>query len=405
MSHAAKHFTSQTPYVLHLDEKVDDNKRSTDLPLSGMTLAVKDLFHIKNLPTTAGNPDWLASHPIPEQTSPAVETLLRQGASLVGKTITDELAYSLNGQNIHYGTPFNISAPDRVPGGSSSGSAVAVREGSARIGLGTDTGGSIRVPASYNGLFGLRPTHGRISCDHMVSLAPSFDTVGWITRDLNSLATVANVLFEDTQALEQSLINVNTAPKIGFAQELVAQCDYADILRDTYRRIATTSHTLDSGLSSALLSQASETFRILQGYEIWQTHGQWITDQQPTFAPDIQDRFTWCATIDNFQYQQALKQQQTFIEHINYLFTQCDVIFLPTTPGPAPLLSLSGDDLVSYRNTLMKLTCIAGLCGLPQLHIPLSINSHAPMGFSLIGQKNHDKQLIEIARMLLEKLS
>ena len=321
MSHTAKHFTSQTPYVLHLDEKVDDNKRSTDLPLSGMTLAVKDLFHIKNLPTTAGNPDWLASHPIPEQTSPAVETLLRQGASLVGKTITDELAYSLNGQNIHYGTPFNISAPNRVPGGSSSGSAVAVREGSARIGLGTDTGGSIRVPASYNGLFGLRPTHGRISCDHMVSLAPSFDTVGWITRDLNSLATVANVLFEDTQALEQSLINVHTAPKIGFAQELVAQCDYADILRDTYRRIATTSHTLESGLSSALLSQASETFRILQGYEIWQTHGQWITDQQPTFAPDIQDRFTWCATIDNFQYQQALKQQQTFIEHINYLFT------------------------------------------------------------------------------------
>ncbi|WP_166423011.1 amidase [Paraglaciecola sp. 20A4] len=405
MSHAAKHFTSQTPYVLHLDVKVDDKAKSTDLPLYGMSLAVKDLFHIKGLPTTAGNPDWLASHPIPEHTSPAVERLLQQGASLVGKTITDELAYSLNGQNLHYGTPFNISAPNRVPGGSSSGSAVAVREGSARIGLGTDTGGSIRVPASYNGLFGLRPTHGRISCEHMVSLAPSFDTVGWITRDLDSLATVADVLFEDTKELDLVEISANTAPRIGFAEELVAQCEYADMLTETYRKISATSYKLSSGLSSTLLSQASETFRILQGYEIWQTHGQWITNHQPTFAPDIQDRFMWCATIDKSQYQQALKQQQTFIEHINHLFTQCDVIFLPTTPGPAPLLSMAGDDLAHYRNTLMRLTCIAGLCGLPQLHIPLSINSHAPMGFSLIGQKNHDKQLIEIARMFLETLS
>ena len=402
MSHTAKHFTSHTPYVWQVDNKTADDVTSSNLPLSGMTLAVKDLFHIKGLPTTAGNPDWLASHPIAEHTSPVVDKLLQQGAALVGKTITDELAYSLNGQNIHYGTPFNVSSPERLPGGSSSGSAVAVREGSAVIGLGTDTGGSIRVPASYNGLFGLRPTHGRISCEHMVGLAPSFDTVGWMTRDLDSLCAVADVLFTDS--FSNGLPNIQLKkPRIGLSPELMAQCEYSQVLDAAYHAMVNEPCPLTSGLSDTLLSQASETFRILQGYEIWQTHGQWITEHQPKFAVDIQQRFTWCATINLRQYQQALVQQQIFIAHINDLFTQCDMIFLPTTPGPAPFLNTPGDELTTYRNTLMRLTCIAGLCGLPQLHVPLAINPHAPMGFSLIGQKNHDKQLIGIARMLLEK--
>ena len=403
MSNAATHFISKTPYVLRLnqelDQELDQDKQSSDSSLNGVSLAVKDLFHIKAIPTTAGNPDWLASHPTPEQTSPAVDALLHAGASLVGKTITDELAYSLNGQNIHYGTPFNISAPERLPGGSSSGSAVAVREGSAQVGLGTDTGGSIRVPASYNGLFGLRPTHGRISCEHMVSLAPSFDTVGWITRDLSTLDKVAQVLLNKDD--EQTPCPVKDA-KIGFAEELAAQCEYSDALSSAYNKMVKRQCILSSGLSSDLLTQASGTFRILQGYEIWQTHGQWITKQKPTFAPDIQERFEWCATITEEQQQNEKKKQNEFISHIHYLFSQCDVIFLPTTPGAAPLINTPSEQLAIYRNKLMNLTCIAGLCGLPQLHIPLAINPHAPMGFSLIGQKNHDKQLIEIARMLLE---
>jgi Asp-tRNA(Asn)/Glu-tRNA(Gln) amidotransferase A subunit family amidase len=403
MSHSPTHFTSQSPYILQVNEKQHSENITPNLTLSGFTLAVKDLFHICGLPTTAGNPDWLASHSIPQHTSPAVDALIQAGARLVGKTITDELAYSLNGQNIHYGTPFNLSAPERIPGGSSSGSAVAVREGSANIGLGTDTGGSIRVPASYNGLFGLRPTHGRISCEHMVSLAPSFDTVGWITRDLDVLDKVAEVFFDDTH-IDNAHFPQRTLQdtKIGFAQELAQQCEFPEALEAAYHNMVPSPCMLETGLSSDLLSKASETFRTLQGYEIWQTHGQWITEKSPTFAPDIQDRFNWCTTITKQQHQEAQKNQHNFMSHINHLFTQCDVIFLPTTPGAAPLIDTPSDILATYRNTLMKLTCIAGLCGLPQLHIPLSINLHAPMGFSLIGQKNHDKQLIKIARMLLE---
>ena len=114
---------------------------------------------------------------------------------MVGRVQTDELAYSLNGCNYHYGTPVNPVTPDRLPGGSSSGSAVAVARGDADVGLGTDTGGSIRVPACYNGLYGIRPTHGRLSSEHMVPLAPRFDTPGWLCRDAETLERVGAILF------------------------------------------------------------------------------------------------------------------------------------------------------------------------------------------------------------------
>src|SRR6187431_1810526 len=173
------------------------NPRAGSGSLVGLRLGVKDLFHIAGLPTAAGNPDWLASHALPEQTSPVVMQLLNAGAELVGKTQTDELAYSLNGLNIHYGAPINPRSPERLPGGSSSGSAVAVAVGDIDIGLGTDTGGSIRVPASYNGLFGIRTSHGFISSEQMVPLAPLFDSVGWLTRDAKTLALVGEVLLPD----------------------------------------------------------------------------------------------------------------------------------------------------------------------------------------------------------------
>ena len=199
-----KHHSVESPFVWvpdtqhNIKTSVPSTHDKAGQRLSGQRLAVKDLFHIAGLQTTAGNPDWAASHDIPKETASAVSLLCNDGATLVGKTITDELAYSLNGQNIHYGTPVNPVTPDRLPGGSSSGSATAVSAGLADIGLGTDTGGSIRVPASYNGLFGLRPTHGLVDTDGLVALAPGFDTVGIMTRDLNTLATSMQSLLATT---------------------------------------------------------------------------------------------------------------------------------------------------------------------------------------------------------------
>ncbi len=160
-------------------------------PLKGLTFAAKDILDVAGRVTGCGNPDWAASH------APVVEALLAAGANLAGKTITDELAYSLNGQNFHYGTPANTNAPGRIPGGSSCGSAAATAAGLVDLALGSDTGGSVRIPASYCGLFGLRPSHGLVSLDGVMALAPSFDTLGWLAPNAALLKAVGEVLLPD----------------------------------------------------------------------------------------------------------------------------------------------------------------------------------------------------------------
>src|SRR5713226_7893748 len=163
-------------------------------PLAGLTFAAKDLFDVAGHVTGAGNPDWLALHPPAARTAPMVQRLVDTGADMVGKTHTDELSRGILGENAHYGTPTNPSAPGRVPGGSSSGSAAAVAGALVDFALGTDTGGSVRIPASFCGIFGIRPTHGRLSLEGMVGQAPSFDTVGWFARDADLLARIGEVL-------------------------------------------------------------------------------------------------------------------------------------------------------------------------------------------------------------------
>ena len=157
-------------------------------PLSGLAFAAKDLFDIAGHVTGAGNPDWLALHSPASRTAPVVQALVDAGADMVGKTHTDELSRGILGENAHYGTPTNPNAPGRVPGGSSSGSAAAVAGGLVEFAIGTDTGGSVRIPASFCGIFGIRPSHGRLSLAGVVGQAPSFDTVGWFAREVSSPA-------------------------------------------------------------------------------------------------------------------------------------------------------------------------------------------------------------------------
>src|SRR5216683_2010461 len=144
-------------------------------PLAGLSFAAKDLFDVAGYPTGGGNPDWARTHPVPTRHAWAVQTLLDAGATLIGKTITDEISLGILGENPFEGTPRNPRAPGRVPGGSSAGSAAAVAAGLSDIALGTDTGGSVRVPASFCGLYGIRPTHGRLDLAGMMAQAPSSD--------------------------------------------------------------------------------------------------------------------------------------------------------------------------------------------------------------------------------------
>lgn len=369
--------------------------------LAGLRLGVKDLFHIAGLPTAAGNPDWLASHPVPEQTSPVVMQLLGAGAELIGKTQTDELAYSLNGLNIHYGAPLNPHCPERLPGGSSSGSAVAVVAGDIDIGLGSDTGGSIRVPASYNGLFGIRTSHGLISREQMVPLAPLFDSVGWLTRDAKTLAQVGEVLLPDHLPRSFEYKSLRIALLLPFQDRALWTPAHQAWLNN--QLLLQNSQSI--ALNSAWLSRASQCFRTLQGRAIWHTHGDWITAHNPSFAPDIHARLQWCATLTEADQRAAEIERASLCADINSWFAHVDLILLPTTPGAAPLLSAKTDWMDSYRSQLMGLTAPAGLAGLPQVHLPVLMDQNAPCGISLLGKAGSDKALLQLACELCEASS
>ncbi len=379
-------------------------QQATSNELEGLRLAVKDVFDMQGMPTSAGNPTWLESHPIPSSTHSSVVSLLSKGAQFVGKTMTDELAYSLNGQNVHFPQLLNPITPDRLVGGSSSGSAAAVACNLADIGLGTDTGGSIRVPASYNGLYGFRPTHGVIPCDDMLSLAPSFDTVGWLTRDFETLEKVAAALLpnNDPSAENQtgvSAVESDAAIPVCVVTDLVDASEHASEIYDWIAKlegVETTSITIDA---EAL--QTSETFRVLQGLEIWQEHGNWITDQKPTFAKDIEKRIHWCRQLTDAQREQASRQQHVIQQHMNHVAKNNLAMLIPTTPGRSPLLDVDENKLATYREDLMALTAIAGLTGRPQIHLPMFTIDGAPCGVSLIGNKHADLQLISIAKKLI----
>src|SRR5512147_1539871 len=249
-------------------------------PLSGLTFAAKDLFDVAGVPTGGGNHDWPTGRPMPIRHSWAVQTLLDAGATLVGKTITDEVSLGILGENAFDGTPVNVRAPGRVPGGSSSGSAAAVAAGLCDTALGTDTGGSVRVPSSFCGLYGIRPTHGRIDTTGMMPQAPTSDTTGWFARDAATFAKVSAVMLgEDIpHALPTSLvIAVDT---FGFAD-----VDAARGLRPMVARLAALiGHSREDIMAPQGLSVWARAQRSLQPVEAWNTFKAWLDERNPRFA-------------------------------------------------------------------------------------------------------------------------
>lgn len=374
----------------------NDPVETVDLPLSGLRLVVKDLYHIQGLATGAGNPTWLSTHDVPTKTSPLVQILLDNGATLIGKTQTDELAYSLNGNNMHYGTALNATAPERLTGGSSSGSASAVAQDLADIGLGSDTGGSIRVPASYCGLYGLRTTHGLLSLEEVVPLAPLFDTAGWFCRDMETYEQVTNVLFADLHENLPDKATLIQSSNEAHAAWNQAGKEWLDSKQDYF------TETQTIVVEEEWFAKASETFRTLQGREIWQTHGDWMTEHKPVFAEDIQMRFDWCKSLSEADEEQARNNKESLLNDINkWCPDDSWVAVFPTTPGAAPLINANAESLVPYRNQLMGLTSPAGLAGWPQMHIPVLKDKNAPWGISLLARAECDKALIDFISKII----
>ncbi|MFI8522889.1 amidase family protein [Promicromonospora sukumoe] len=353
--------------------------------LDGETVAVKDLFAVAGQRVGAGNPAWLAAAPVQEAHADAVARLLAAGAAVAGIAQTEEFAYSLTGANAHYGTPPNPRAPGRISGGSTSGPATSVAAGEASVALGTDTGGSVRVPAAYQGLWGIRPTHGAVADGGLLPLAPSFDTVGWLARDAGTLARVGEVLLpEDQAAFPDDVPLVVSDDLLGLA---------APEVRDAVGQLARDAGAgaTDWAPEPAWLA----AFQTLQAAEAWTVHGPWLADRMDALGPAVRGRFERArliGVVDAATARAAVARARAEIR--DRLGER--VLVLPSTATVAP----RPEEAEAAREATMLLTCVAGIGGLPAVSVPVTTASGLPAGACLVGPAGSDRALLALAGRL-----
>jgi amidase len=368
-------------------------------PLHGLTFAVKDLFHIKGYPTSAGQPMMLATSGIQTSTAPAVQACLDAGATFRGKTITDEFAFSMNGNNAHFGAPVNGADPARISGGSSSGSAAVVSHRLVDFALGTDTGGSVRAPSSHCGLIGLRPTHDRVSLQGCYPLSPSLDTCGWFARDLQTFSRVGSVLLgPDARPATRSV-------RLLFPADLWALL--APEVREAHGPALTLlSDLFGSPVSVSITHESIDAMvlnlRIVQAFEAWQTNGAFIEQYCPPIGPGVRERLEWASQITLEMFASASDSRDRVKDAMRTLLADDGLLVLPTMPDIAPLRTTSEADLDRYRTASVQLLCAASLAGLPQISLPLSQREGAPLGLSLIGPAGQDRALIDLAARVMQ---
>lgn len=370
-------------------------------PLAGLRFAAKDVFDIAGHTTGAGNPTWLATHAPAAQHSPLVQQLLAAGAALHGKVISDELAYSIHGHNLHYGMPVNAAAPDRIPGGSSSGSVAAVAARLVDFALGTDTGGSTRVPASYCGVWGLRTTHGLLPRTGMVPLHASFDTATWFAHDGSTFARVARVLLP-AQAF--------TPRRARLVQDALAQADAAftpllvRVAAALQAQLGTVVEPVSAADDGQTLEQWRQHYVTWGAHEAWQAHGAWISAHEPAFEDAIAGRWHAASQVDAESARAARAAGLAVRERVRGLVGDDAVLLLPSAATVAPLRDASGPEIDATRMRTLRICCIAGLAGLPQVSLPLRTPEGLPAGISLIGPAGSDQALVQLAVQVWERL-
>ena len=370
--------------------------------LSGVKVAVKDLFAVAGHVTAAGNP-WLARQEPAAEDAAVVAALHDAGATLVAKSATDELAMGMFGVNTHYGTPSNPAAPDRVPGGSSSGSASLVCSGEVDLGVGTDTGGSIRVPAAFEGLVGLRPSHGRIDVTGVRPMAPRFDTVGLVARDAETLRRAFTTLVP------------TSAPRS--VRSLVLLTDLLDLAT---AEVAALTREHASGWAGRLglhLQEARlggeglpldlrEVFWPLMSRDLWRSNGAWFTREQPEVGEGIGARIIAAGEVGDEEVAVAERRRDVLVARLDGLLDDA-VAVLPTTIDAAPLRTSTHDELMSYRDRNLALVVPASLVGAPQLTVPIGrvqdprARTSAPVGASFLGLPGDDELLLTLAQAVV----
>jgi amidase len=369
---------------------------ATTGPLVGLRAVVKDMYAIAGERTGGGNPDWLAQAKPATVHCTVVTNLLAAGATITGKTICDEFFYSVAGMNAHYGTPTNIRAPGRIPGGSSSGSAAATAAGVCDFALGSDTGGSVRIPASLCGLYGIRTTHGRIGTAGVMDMSPSFDTIGWFAAAPGVFRKVGSVLLGGA-AIAGPVQNLLIADD-GLAE---ADAPVAALLNDTLAAMAgALPKPQHVRIAPDGLDLWRDAVRVIQAYEIWRVYGRFVEDKHPRFGPGVAERMQAASKITEAEAEAARKVMATARDRIRATIKPGTVVALPSAPCIAPRIDTPAAEMDAYRTRVMRLTCTAGLGGLPQVSIPAGTVAGCPVGLSLIGWAGGDEALLDLAVIL-----
>ena len=322
-----------------------------------------------------------------------IQKLLDAGAAIIGKTISEEFFFSLIGANVHYGIPVNPRAPGRVPGGSSSGSASAAASNACDFAIGSDTGGSVRIPASFCGLYGLRPSHARVDMTGAMDMAPSFDVGGWFANAPGIFQRVGGVLLggervdatiADMIVLDDAFAEADLGVAALMTAALAAMAD--ELPKARHDRIA------PEGLDAW-----RESFRVLQSHEVWKVYGDFVTRHNPTFGPGVKERFAFAATVTDQDAAKANEARRRVRERISSVVKPGTILALPTSPAIAPLASSTPEQLEMFRVRALRMTCTSSMSGLPQVTIPIGTVSGCPAGLSFIGWRGGDEALLDLA--------
>ena len=376
------------PFVVRFEPPICSTQ---DGPLSGLSLAVKDIFDVAGYPTLNGLKDWADQAPKAAH-APLVARLLDLGMTLIGKVVSEQLAHSTIGINPDYGIVPNARDPLRVPGGSSSGSGSAVALGLCHVSLGSDTGGSVRIPAAYQGLWGMRPSFNSLPIAGAMALAPSFDTPGFLTRDLATLTRVHQALTPGDAsplalALPQEVWDHYGRP-VPLPAPLPAPLE---TLRDGSLPIS----KVDLPWDGAMAGRLSTAFRMAQAMEVTAQLGHLAEDESLNLHPGIRARLTWNKSVTQDQCAEAFAAIEGDLACLRALLDGKTALIWPTIAEPAPYITAADTLGEAHRARQFELTSPAGLLGAPQLHCPLG-----GLGFSLIGAQGADLDLLATAARL-----
>jgi len=364
-----------------------------DGPLAGLTFAAKDLFDVAGTVTGGGSPGWARGRAPAGCHAALVQRLLDAGATLVGKTITDEVSLGILGENAFFGTPRNSKAPDSVPGGSSSGSAAAVAAGLCDTALGTDTGGSMRVPASFCGLYGIRPTHGRLDLAGMVAQMPEADTAGWFARDAATFARVSEAIFAEPAPRELPKRLLVAVDALGFADP-----ETAAALEPLVQRLEKLLGKREEvALAPQGLSAWARAMRTLQPWQAWLTFKDWVDREDPPFAFSVARYLVAGSQISPAEHQWAALMRQEARARVAHLLRPGTVLCMPTTPFPAIRKGLALSAQQDPRDRITCLTAQGGLTGVPQVSMPGAVVDGRPVGLSILGSRGGDMTLVALA--------